>query len=124
MVMKPCDTRPILAEGKQWVGVSFLRTMIWCLVNTVNRSAYLLGHQLGASDTTITKSWSGKTVWTVMKSGMNPSLKSWKKFPVYPPALNTRAGTLCGTLHGGLCGPEVSVRFLMRGIMNFSNFRG
>lgn len=59
-----------------------------------------------------------------MKRGMNPSLNSWKKFPVYPPALKTKAGALCWTLHGGFGGPEVRVSSLILVIMNFSHFLG
>ena len=60
----------------------------------------------------------------VMKRGTNPSLKSWKKFPVYPSALNTKAGLLCVTLHWVLCGAEVRVNSLTVHIAPLSHFLG
>lgn len=38
----------------------------------------------------------------VTKSGMNPSLKSWKKLPVKPPMLKTSAGISWWVLHLGV----------------------
>ena len=60
----------------------------------------------------------------VMKRGTNPSLKSVKKFPVYPPALNTKAGLLRGTSHCVLCGAEVRVNSLTLDIASSSHFLG
>lgn len=52
MVINPCDMRPTVTEVKQWVDASLSRFMTGCLLKVCNKSAYLLIHQLRASDIT------------------------------------------------------------------------
>ncbi|KAM3754642.1 hypothetical protein ACB098_03G181500 [Castanea mollissima] len=57
------------------------------------------------------------------EEGDEAIIEVMEEVPVYPPALNTRAGALCWILHFGLDGPEMRATSLTLGIVKLSHLR-